>query len=65
MIDWFRLDAGPELATATVTSYLHVHNKHIRPFAGHRPLAQFELPAPVTELLGHMAGAGVGQATRD
>jgi integrase len=65
MVDWFRLDAGPELATATAISYLHVYNKHVRPVAGHRPLEQFELPGPVTELLGQMAAAGVGQATRD
>jgi integrase len=65
MVDWFRLDAGPELATATAISYLHVYNKHVRPLAGHRPLEQFELPGPVTELLGRMAAAGVGQATRD
>src|SRR4051794_29910804 len=65
MLDWFRLDAGPELATATAISYLHVYNKHLRPVAGHRPLEQFELPGPVTEVLGQMAAAGVGQATRD
>ena len=65
MLDWFRLDAGPELATATAISYLHVYNKHLRPLAGHRPLEQFELPGPVTEVLGQMAAAGVGQATRD
>jgi hypothetical protein len=58
-------DAGPELATATAISYLHVYNKHIRPLAGHRPLERFELPGPVTEVLGQMAAAGVGQATRD
>jgi hypothetical protein len=65
MVDWFRLDAAPELATATAVTYLHVYNKHLRPLAGHRPLEQFELPAPVTEVLGQMAAAGVGQATRD
>ena len=65
MVDWFRLDAGPELATATAISYLHVYNKHVRPLAGHRPLEQFELPGPVTQVLGQMAAAGVGQATRD
>jgi integrase len=65
MVDWFRLDAGPELATSTAINYLHVYNKHVRPFAGHRPLEQFELPGPVTELLGQMAAAGVGQPTRD
>src|SRR3954452_10367632 len=65
MVDWFRLDAGPELATATAITYLHVYNKHLRPLAGHRPLEQFELPGPVTEVLGQMAAAGVGQATRD
>jgi integrase len=37
----------------------------VRPLAGHRPLEQFELPGPVTEVLGQMAAAGVGQATRD
>lgn len=65
MLDWFRLDAGPELAAATAINYLHVYNKHVRPLAGHRPLEQFELPGPVTELLGQMAAAGVGQPTRD
>jgi len=65
MLDWFRLDAGPELATATAINYLHAYNKHVRPLAGHRPLEQFELPGPVTEILGEMAAAGVGQATRD
>jgi hypothetical protein len=65
MVDWFRLDAGPELATSTAINYLHVYNKHVRPLAGHRPLEQFELPGPVTELLGQMAAAGVGQPTRD
>ena len=65
MVDWFRLDAAPELATATAVTYLHVYNKHLRPLAGHRPLEQFELPGPVTEVLGQMAAAGVGQATRD
>jgi integrase len=65
MIDWFRLDAAPELATATATTYLHVYNKHLRPLAGHRPLEDFELPGPVTNVLGQMAAAGVGQATRD
>jgi integrase len=65
MVDWFRLDAAPELAMATAMSYLHVYNKHVRPLAGHRPLEQFELPGPVTEVLGQLAAAGVGQATRD
>lgn len=65
IVDWFRLDAAPELATATAVSYLHVYNKHLRPLAGHLPLRDFELPGPVTELLGQMAAAGVGQATRD
>ena len=65
VVDWFRLDAAPELATATAISYLHVYNKHIRPLAGHRPLEAFELPGPVTELLGQMAAARAGQATRD
>ena len=65
MVDWFRLDAAPELATATAITYLHVYNKHVRPLAGHRPLEQFELPGPVSEVLGQMAAAGVGQATRD
>src|SRR5215217_1063297 len=65
MIDWFRLDAAPELATATAMTYLHVYNKHLRPLAGHRPLEDFELPGPVTEVLSQMAAAGVGQATRD
>jgi hypothetical protein len=46
MIDWFRLDAAPELATATAMTYLHVYNKHLRPLAGHRPLEEFELPRP-------------------
>src|SRR3954468_23935734 len=57
--------APPELATATAITYLHVYNKYLRPLAGHRPLEQFELPGPVTEVLGQMAAAGVGQATRD
>jgi hypothetical protein len=65
MIDWFRLDAAPELATATAMTYLHVYNKHLRPQAGHRPLEEFELPGPVTEVLSQMAASGVGQATRD
>jgi integrase len=65
MVDWFRLDAAPELATATAITYLHVYNKHVRPLAGHRPLEQFELPGPVTEVLSQMAGAGAGHATRD
>jgi hypothetical protein len=65
MVDWFRLDAAPELATATAITYLHVYNKHLRPLAGHRPLEEFELPGPVTEVLGQMAAAGAGQATRD
>jgi integrase len=65
MIEWFRLDAAPELATATAMTYLHVYNKHLRPLAGHRPLEEFELPGPVTEVLSQMAAAGVGQATRD
>jgi hypothetical protein len=65
MIDWFRLDAAPELAMATATTYLHVYNKHLRPLAGHRPLEEFELPGPVTEVLSEMAAAGVGQATRN
>ncbi len=65
MVDWFRLDAAPELATATAMTYLHVYNKHVRPLAGHRPLEHFELPAPVSEVLALMAAAGVGQATRD
>src|SRR3954466_1989503 len=57
--------APPELATATAITYLHVYNKYLRPLAGHRPLEQFELPGPVMEVLGQMAVAGVGQATRD
>jgi integrase len=65
MVDWFRLDAAPELATATAITYLHVYNKHLRPLAGHRSLEAFEMPGPVTEVLGQMAAAGVGQATRD
>lgn len=46
-------------------TYLHVYNKHLRPLAGQRPLADFELPGPVTEVLGQMAAASVGQATCD
>ena len=65
MRDWFRLDAAPELATSTAISYLQVYNKHLRPLAGHRPLEEFELPGPVTEVLGQLAAAGVGKATRD
>src|SRR4051794_5852215 len=65
MVDLFRLDAGPELATATAITYVQVYNKHIRPLAGHWPVERFELPGPVTELLGEMAAAGVGQPTRD
>ena len=65
MVDWFRLDAAPELATSTAMTYLHVYNKHVRPLAGHRPLEEFELPAPVSEVLAQMAAAGVGLATRD
>jgi hypothetical protein len=65
MVDWFTLDAAPELATATAITYLHVYNKHLRPLAGHRPVEEFELPGPVTEVLGQMAAAGAGQATRD
>src|SRR3954471_1917264 len=57
--------APPELATATAITYLHVYNKHLRPLAGHRPLEQFELPGPVTEVLGQMAAARLRQATRD
>jgi hypothetical protein len=34
MVEWFRLDAGPELATATTISYLHVYNRHLRPLGG-------------------------------
>jgi hypothetical protein len=64
MVDWFRLDAAPELATATAIAYLHVYNKHLRPLVGHRPLEEFELPGPVTEVLGQMAAKGAGQATR-
>jgi hypothetical protein len=26
MVDWFRLDAAPELATATAITYLHFYN---------------------------------------
>ena len=65
MVDWFRLDAAPELATSTAITYLHVYNKHLRPLAGQRPLAEFELPGPVTQVLGEMAAAGAGRATRD
>jgi integrase len=65
MRDWFRLDAAPELATSTAISYLQVYNKHLRPLAGNRPLEEFELPGPVTEVLGQLAAAGVGKATRD
>lgn len=65
MVDWFRLDAAPQLATATAIGYLHVYNKHLRPLAGHRPLEEFEMPGPVTEILGRLAAAGIGQATRD
>src|SRR5215208_1045891 len=65
MVDWFRLDAAPELATSTAITYLHVYNKHLRPLAGQRPLEEFELPGPVTQVLGEMAAAGAGQATRD
>src|ERR687888_585773 len=54
-----------QLETATAMTYLHVYNKHLRPLAGHRPLEEFELPGPVTEVLSQMAAAGVGQATRD
>jgi integrase len=65
MVDWFRLDAAPELATSTAITYLHVYNKHLRPLAGQRPLVEFELPGPVTQVLGEMAAAGAGRATRD
>src|SRR5215213_4560198 len=65
MVDWFRLDAAPELATSTAITYLHVYNKHLRPLAGQRPLEEFEIPGPVTQVLGEMAAAGAGQATRD
>jgi hypothetical protein len=65
MVDWFRLDAGPELATATAVKYLGVYNRHLRPRVGDRPLEDFERPAPVTEVLAEMASASVGKATRD
>jgi hypothetical protein len=65
MVDWFQLDAGPELATATAVKYLGVYNKHLRPRVGGLPLEAFELPGPVTKVLGEMASAGVGKATRD
>ena len=65
MVDWFRPDVAPEFATSTAITYLHVYNKHLRPLAGQRALAEFELPGPVTQVLGEMAAAGAGQATRD
>jgi integrase len=65
MVDWFRLDAGPELATATAVKYLQVYNKHLRPRVGDLALELFELPGPVTTLLSEMAAAGIGKATRD
>src|SRR5215208_1293891 len=65
MVDWFRLDAAPELATSTAITYVHVYNKHVRPLAGQRPLVEFELPGPVTQVLGEMAASGAGRATRD
>jgi hypothetical protein len=39
MLDWFRLDAGPELATATAISYLHVYKQALAP-PGRPPAAR-------------------------
>ena len=41
------------------------YTKHLRLHARDRALEQFELPGPVTEVVGQMAAAGVGQAMRD
>src|SRR4051812_19342105 len=39
---WFAEDAAPHLAEATLTNYLQVTNKWVRPIAGSWPLRLFE-----------------------
>jgi integrase len=56
---WFREDAAPNLAEATLTNYLQVANKWIRPIAGSWPLRAFERPRTVNELLTRAQRDGV------
>jgi hypothetical protein len=56
---WFTEDAALHLAEATLTNYLQVANKWIRPIAGMWPLGAFEKPRAVNELLKHAQQQGV------
>src|SRR4051812_20048647 len=56
---WFAEDAAPHLAEATLTNYLGVANKWIRPIAGTWPLRLFEKPRAVNELLARAQRQGV------
>ena len=56
---WFKEDAAPNLAEATLVNYLHVANKWIRPIAGSWPLRAFEKPRAVNELLRRAERDGV------
>jgi hypothetical protein len=58
---WFTEDAAPHLAEATLTNYLQVANKWIRPIAGTWPLRAFEKPRAVNELLRHAQQQGVAR----
>jgi integrase len=58
---WFTEDAAPHLAEATLTNYLQVANKWIRPIAGTWPLRVFEKPRAVNELLSKARREGVAR----
>jgi integrase len=58
---WFSEDAAPHLAEATLTNYLQIANKWIRPIAGAWPLRAFEKPRAVNELLNQAQRHGVAR----
>ena len=62
---WFREDAAPHLAEATLTNYLQVANKWIRPIAGTWPLRAFEKAGPVNQLLSQAQREGVPRFAPD
>ena len=62
---WFKEDAAPNLAEATLVNYLQMANKWIRPIAGSWPLRAFEKPRAVNELLQRAEREGARAPTRD
>jgi integrase len=64
---WWALDADPDLpgglSPATFLSYQQVHNKHIRPRVGPRPISDMARAAGPLALRTPMRAEGVGEPT--